>query len=46
MISVTSVNTENLELFFLNCIRFTETRRSLKFSIDTKRQFQSIEPPK
>ena len=39
-------HTENFEHFFLNCIRFTETRRTLKFSIDNKRQFQSIEPPK
>ena len=31
--------TENLGHFFLYCIRFTETRRTLKFSIDTKRQF-------
>ena len=40
--------TENLEHFSLNCIRFTGTRRTLNsvFSIDTKRQFQSIEPPK
>ena len=38
--------TENLEHFFLHCIRFTETTRTLKFSIDTKRQFQLIEPPK
>ena len=39
-------STENLKHFSLNCTRFAETRRTLKFSIDTKRQFQSIEPPK
>ena len=38
--------TENLKHFFLHCIRLTGTRGTLKFSIDTKRQFQSIESPK